>query len=60
VLDRAKAESRIRARGPVNLCLMDPDLPGEVEVTLGDAFPVTPQIKGALKSLQGVVTVDDI
>ncbi len=60
ILERASQEAKIRARGPVSLCLMDPDLPGEVEVSLGDAFPVNPQIKGALKSLAGVMTVEDI
>ena len=60
VLSRAKEDARIRARGPVSLCLMDRSLPGEVEVSLGLDFPVTPQIKGALRSLGGVMTVEDI
>ena len=60
VLNRAREDQKIRARGPVTLCLMDGGLPGEVEVSLGDDFPVTPQIKGALKSLGGVVTVEDM
>ncbi|CAM4134751.1 DNA polymerase III subunit alpha [Palleronia rufa] len=59
VLERAREDAKIRMRGPVSLCLMDRSLPGEVEVTLGD-FPVTPQIKGALKSLGGVMTVEDL
>ncbi len=59
LLERATAEAKSRARGPVQLCLMAPDLPGEVEIALGDAFHVTPQIKGALKSLGGVLTVED-
>ena len=60
VLARAREDRKIRARGPVTLCLMDRGLPGEVEVSLGDDFPVTPQIKGALKSLGGVMTVEDV
>ncbi len=60
VLARAREDARIKARGPVSLCLMDRTLPGEVEVSLGLDFPVTPQIKGALKSLGGVMTVEDI
>ena len=36
------------------------DLPGEVEMVMGEDFPVTPQIKGALKSLPGVVTVEEV
>ncbi len=59
LLQRATAEAKSRARGPVQMCLMAPDLPGEVEISLGDDFHVNPQIKGALKSLAGVVTVED-
>ncbi|WP_099826788.1 DNA polymerase III subunit alpha [Oceaniglobus indicus] len=60
VLNNAMGDRTIRVRGPVSLCLMHKDLPGEVEVSLGDRFPVTPQIKGAIKSLGGVVTVEDL
>ncbi|WP_226783007.1 DNA polymerase III subunit alpha [Oceaniglobus trochenteri] len=60
VLQRAMADQKIRARGPVQLCLRHPDLPGEVEVSLGADFPVTPQIKSAIKSLGGVETVEDL
>ncbi len=59
VLERARAEAQVRARGPVSLCLMAPDLPGEVEVALPEPFPVTPQVKGAIRSLGGVVEVED-
>jgi DNA polymerase-3 subunit alpha len=59
LLERATAEAKSRARGPVQLCLLSPELPGEVEIALGDGFHVNPQIKGALKSLGGVVTVED-
>ena len=38
---------------------MNSDLPGEVEIDLGDDFPVSPQIKGALRSLGGVIEVED-
>lgn len=60
LLGRATADTKSRARGPVQLCLMASDLPGEVEIALGDQFHVNPQIKGALKSLGGVVTVEDV
>ncbi|WP_106745090.1 DNA polymerase III subunit alpha [Yoonia maritima] len=46
-------------RGPVYFNLMHPDLPGEVELDLGEDFPVNPQIKGALRSLNGVIEVED-
>ncbi|MBL4627241.1 MAG: DNA polymerase III subunit alpha [Roseicyclus sp.] len=48
------------AKGPIHLCLMAPDLPGEVDVVLGDDFPVSPQIKGALRSLEGIVMVEEV
>ena len=56
VLDQAKA----RSRGPVQLCLIDPALPGEVEMTLPQDYPLNSQVKGALKSLPGVMTVEEI
>ena len=59
ILDNA-ARDKVRAgRGPVFFCLMDPSLPGEVELDLGQDFPVNPQIKGALRSLNGVIEVED-
>ncbi len=60
VLERSGQDKSIRARGPVSLCLMNPELPGEVEVSLGDAFAVNPKVKGAIKSLGGVVMVEEI
>jgi DNA polymerase-3 subunit alpha len=49
-----------RLRGPISFCLLDDSLPGEVDMELGQEFPVTPQIKGALKSLEGVLMVEDL
>ena len=59
LLERAKNEKGLRGRGPVQLCLLDPTLPGEVDLALPDEFPVNPQIKGAIKSLPGVVQVEE-
>ncbi|WP_296431375.1 DNA polymerase III subunit alpha [Yoonia sp.] len=53
------AKDGVRGRGPIYFCLMNDDLPGEVELDLGDEFPVNPQIKGALRSLGGVIEVED-
>jgi DNA polymerase-3 subunit alpha len=39
---------------------MDPALPGEVDIDLGQDFPVNPQIKGALRSLSGVMEVEEV
>ncbi len=60
VLAEAAKSARGAARGPVQLCLMDAGLPGEVDMDLGQDFAINPQIKGALRSLAGVMTVEDL
>ncbi len=57
-LDEA-ATGQVRAGGPVNLILMHPDLPGEVEIALPTKYPITPQIKGAIKHVAGVAHVEE-
>ena len=47
------------SRGPVNLVLTHPELPGEVEIMLKGDYAVSPQIKGAIRSTPGVVTVEE-
>jgi DNA polymerase-3 subunit alpha len=59
ILDNAAKDGVRAGKGPVFFNLMHPDLPGEVELDLGDEFPVNPQIKGALRSLDGVIEVED-
>ncbi|WP_300062749.1 DNA polymerase III subunit alpha [uncultured Roseobacter sp.] len=60
VLQSATEAGTAAGRGPVELNLIDSDLPGEVEVDLGASFVVNPQIKGAIKSLSGVIEVQDL
>ncbi|MGB3408668.1 MAG: DNA polymerase III subunit alpha [Jannaschia sp.] len=60
LLARVSSESSTRGRGPVHLCLLGDDLPGEVELLLPDLYPVNPQIKGALRSLPGVAMVEEV
>ncbi len=61
LLDRVTGEAKTRARAPVSLCLLldDPDL-GEVDLTCAGRYAITPQVKGAVKSLPGVVMVEDL
>ena len=59
VLANASGGAVRASRGPVYFCLMHDDLPGEVELDLGEEFPVNPQIKGAIRSLGGVIEVED-
>jgi len=48
-----------RRRGPVSLVLMDPGLPGEVEIALPDPYPMSPQVLSALKTVPGVIHVEE-
>ena len=59
LLERLKSEAS-RARGPMHLCLLGEDLPGEVELALPGLWPVSPAVKGALRSLPGVATVEEV
>ncbi|AHC99996.1 DNA polymerase III subunit alpha [Leisingera methylohalidivorans] len=60
VLEDAKSAARNASRGEIYMYLQDPGLPGDVEMDLGQPFPINPQIKGALKSLDGVLDVEEI
>ncbi|MEM6940335.1 MAG: DNA polymerase III subunit alpha [Pseudomonadota bacterium] len=60
VLDGLRATAQAQGRGPIQLCLMDPSLPGEVDVDLGIDFPVTRQVKQALRSVSGVLEIEEI
>ncbi|SEW27055.1 DNA polymerase III, alpha subunit [Cognatiyoonia koreensis] len=60
ILENAMRDNVKGGRGPIYFCLMNSDLPGEVELDLGQDFPVNPQIKGALRSLGGVIEVEEV
>jgi DNA polymerase-3 subunit alpha len=60
VLADAKAAAPKTARGEVFLLLQDMGLPGDVEMDLKQVFPINPQIKGALTSLDGVLDVEEV
>jgi DNA polymerase-3 subunit alpha len=60
VLAGARSAAKSAGKGPVQLCLIDPSLPGEVEVDLCSHYPMTPKIKGAIRSLHGVMEVEEI
>ncbi|MGB1426185.1 MAG: DNA polymerase III subunit alpha, partial [Paracoccaceae bacterium] len=45
VLNQSANQIKSGAKGPIYFCLMDPALPGEVEIDTGCEFPVTPQVK---------------
>jgi DNA polymerase-3 subunit alpha len=58
-LDAVTAEARGARSGPIHLVLSDPELVGEVEVALPAPYPLTPQVIGALRSVQGVLHVEE-
>ena len=60
VLDQSKDQVKIGAKGPIYLKLINTSLPGEVEIDLGESFPINSQVRGAIKSLSGVVEVEEI
>ena len=51
---------RIEGRSFARITLCVTDSSGrEIDIDLPDSYPVTPQIKGAIKSIQGVLAVED-
>jgi DNA polymerase-3 subunit alpha len=46
-------------KGPVNLVLVHPELPGEVEITLPENYPINSKIKSAIKHIDGVMRVEE-
>ncbi|OUS07244.1 DNA polymerase III subunit alpha [Rhodobacterales bacterium 52_120_T64] len=60
VATRLMAKDAGRAvKGPVNIVLIHPDLPGEVEITLPDDYAINAKIKGAIKHIGGVMRVEE-
>jgi DNA polymerase-3 subunit alpha len=59
LLKRVEQEKNVLGRGEVSLCLIDPELPGEVELLVGDSYPINPQVYNALKALKGVLSVEE-
>lgn len=59
VLERARADQVRGAQGPVTLTFDAPEL-GEVDMETQETWPVSPQIRAALRSLPGVIEVQDL
>jgi len=60
VLENAREQKIKGACGPVVFTIQTQTDLGEIDVSLDEVYPVTPQIKGALRSLQGVVEVEEV
>jgi DNA polymerase-3 subunit alpha len=53
----ARVQGKTRAQ--ITLCVPD-DQGREIDLTLPNPYPVTPQIRGAIKAMQGVVLIEDM
>jgi len=59
LLNRILAEGG-RNRSPITICVPDAATGQEIDLELTEEYPVTPQIKGAIKAMNGVVMVEDL
>ncbi|RRH75853.1 DNA polymerase III subunit alpha [Falsigemmobacter faecalis] len=60
LLSRARAEAGRQAKGEISIAVIDPASGAEVELAIPGSWPVTPQVKSALKSVQGVLAVEEV
>jgi DNA polymerase-3 subunit alpha len=49
-----------RTKGQVIICITDPDLGQEIDMVLPQDYPITPQVKGAIKAVGGVLLVEEV
>ncbi|RUS60882.1 DNA polymerase III subunit alpha [Pseudorhodobacter sp. E13] len=49
-----------RNRAAVTICVPDAETGQEIDLDLPSEYPVTPQVKGALKAMSGVVMVEEL
>ncbi len=57
-LDEARSATRRRG-GPVEIVISDASLGAEIEVALPGDWPISPQVRGAIKAAPGVVHVEE-
>ena len=54
------AKAPRKALGPLFFCVPDPANGGEIEIELGQPVPVTPLLRSEMRSLQGVLSVEEV
>ncbi|MFT7058204.1 MAG: DNA polymerase-3 subunit alpha [Pseudorhodobacter sp.] len=59
LLERVRKEGG-RNRSPITICVPDATTGQEIDLELAEEYPVTPQIKGAIKAMRGVVMIEDL
>jgi DNA polymerase-3 subunit alpha len=67
LLERYRDDASVRGRGAVTLSTLgvELDVGGslracDIDIALGDGWPMNPQVKSALRSLRGVVAVEEV
>jgi DNA polymerase-3 subunit alpha len=67
LLERYRDDATVRGRGAVTLSTLgvELDVGGspracDIDIALGDGWPMNPQVKSALRSLRGVVAVEEV
>ncbi|MCB2110072.1 MAG: DNA polymerase III subunit alpha [Defluviimonas sp.] len=60
LLARMEEGGKIRSRGPVRFCIATRETGEEVEVETGRDHPINPEIRSAIKSLPGVLLVEEM
>lgn len=58
-LERVRRDPGSRRRGPVEIVVMAPDLPGDTILSLPEEYPLGPQVFSMLKSLPGVAFIEE-
>ena len=59
VLNRKERQLNDSNLGEISLCLLDAELPGEVEMLIGNSYPISPDILSTINSLEGVVSIEE-
>ncbi|GGE01685.1 DNA polymerase III, alpha subunit [Gemmobacter megaterium] len=60
LLERARADAGRMAKGQVMVCVADGGSGQEIDIALPGQWPLGPQVKGALKAVQGVLAVEEL
>lgn len=60
LLERLASEGKVRSKGPVSFMIFDPDRGARYQINTGQDFPINPQVKGAIRSLRGVIEVEEV
>ncbi len=59
LLERYRDDAGVKGRGELRIAPLGVPV-GEFDIELGDGWPMTPEIRSALKSLPGVAAVEDV